>query len=47
MISPPLRSLITYVNGTVFLILPITKTSSEQFGFYPLAKIFLHLEILT
>ena len=25
----------------------ITKTSSDQFGVYPLAKIFLYLEILT
>ena len=47
MISLPLRSLITYVHGTVFLILLTTKTSSDQFGVYPLAKIFLYLEIVT
>ena len=46
-ISSPLRSLITYVHGTVFLILLITKTYSDQFGVYPLEKIFLYLEILT
>ena len=32
---------------TVFLTFLITKTSSGQFGVYPLAKIFLYLEILT
>ena len=40
MISSPLRSLITYVNGTVFLTFLITETSSDKFGVYPLAKIF-------
>ena len=37
----------TYAHGTVFLILLITKASSKQFGVYPLAKMFLHLEIIT
>ena len=30
-----------------FLILLIAKTSSDQFGVYPLAKIFLHFKIPT
>ena len=35
------------IQGTVFLILLTTKTSSNQFGVYPLAKMFLYFEILT
>ena len=46
-ISSPLRSLITYVQGTAFLTFLITKTSSDQFGVYHLAKIFFYFEILT
>ena len=37
----------TDVQGTVFLILLITKPSSDPFGVYPLAKMFLYFEILT
>ena len=47
MISSPLKSLITYAHGTLFLKFLIAKTSSDQFGAYPLAKIFLYLEIRT
>ena len=47
MISSPLRSLITYVHGTVFLAFLITKTSSDQFGVYNLAKMFFYFNILT
>ena len=47
MICSLLRSLITYIHGTVFLTFLITKTSSDQFDVYPLAKIFLYFEILT
>ena len=37
----------THVQGTVFLNLLTTKTSSDQFGVYPLAKILQQLlEIL-
>ena len=37
----------THVQGTVFLVLLTTKTSSDQFGVYPLAKILQQLlEIL-
>ena len=39
----PLRSLITEAHGTVFLILLITKTSSDQFVACPLAKCFFIL----
>ena len=35
--TSPLRSLVTYVHGTVFLVLVITKTSSDQLEVYPLA----------
>ena len=35
-----------YVDGTAFLVLLIIKASSDQFGMYPSAKIFLYLEIL-
>ena len=42
----PLRSLITDVYGAVFLTSLITKTSSDQFGVYPLAKMLLHYNIL-
>ena len=46
-ISSPLKSLITYHHGTVFLTSLITNTSSDQFRTYPLAKMFLHYDILT
>ena len=37
----------THVQGTVVLVLLTTKTSSDQFGVYPLAKILQQLlEIL-
>ena len=45
--SSPLRLLITYVHGTVFLTLLTTKTSSDQSGEQPLAKIFLYFDNLT
>ena len=45
-ISLPLGSLITYVPSTVFLTFLITKISSDQFGVYPFAKIFLYVHIL-
>ena len=35
--TSPLRSLVTFVHGTVFLVLVITKTSSDQLEVYPLA----------
>ena len=38
-----MRSLIKYVHGTVSLI---TKTSSDQFGVYALAKVVSCFEIL-
>ena len=41
-----MRSLIAYDHGTVFLSFLITKTFSEQFGVYPLAKMFLHFDVL-
>ena len=47
MISSPLIWLNTYVHRTVFLTFLITKTSSGQFGVYPLAKMFLCFQILT
>ena len=47
LISSPLRSLITYLHGTVFLASLITKTSSDQFGVYPSAKKFLYYDIIT
>ena len=37
----------TYVHGTVFLTSLIRKTSSDQFGVYRLAKIFLYFDVLT
>ena len=40
LVTSPLRSLITYVHGTVFLILLITKTSSDLFGVQPFPKMF-------
>ena len=43
----PLRSLITYVHGTIFLTFLITKVSSDEFGVYALAKMFLYFYILT
>ena len=46
-IGSPFKSLITYAYGTVFLILLTTKTSSDQFGVYSLAKMFLYFDILT
>ena len=46
-ISSPLRSLITYVHGALFLTFLITKISSGQFGVYPLGKMFLYFDILT
>ena len=55
-ISSPLRSykilmtieiLLIYLYGTVFLTSLITKTSSYQFGVYPLAKMFLYFDVLT
>ena len=45
-ISLPLRLLITYVHGTVFLNSVITKTFSDQFGVQPFAKMFLYFDIL-
>ena len=42
----PLRPLITYVHGTLFLILLITETSSEQFRVYVLAKMCFYFDIL-
>ena len=45
-ISSSLRSLMTYVHGTVFLTFLITKSSSDQFGVCPLAKLFLYFHIL-
>ena len=42
-----MRSLTTYVHGTVFLTFLITTTSSDQFGVHSLAKLFFYLEILT
>ena len=36
-----------YAQGTVCLILLTTKTSSDQFFVYPLAKTLLYFEILT
>ena len=45
-ISSLLKSLITYVQATVFLMLLTTKSYSDQFGAYPLAKLFLYFEIL-
>ena len=47
MICSPLRSLMIYVHGTVFLVFLITNISSDQFGLYTLANIFLYFEILT
>ena len=44
--SSSLRLLITYVHGTVFLIYLITKTSSDQFGVWPLARMLLYFDIL-
>ena len=46
-IVSPLKTLIKYVHGTVFLVLLTTKTSSEQFCVYSLAKIFFYFDILT
>ena len=46
-ISPPFKTLIAKVHGTVFLISLITKTTSDQLEAYPLAKMFLYFEILT
>ena len=44
--SSPFKSLTTQVQGNAFLILLTTKISSDQFGLYPLAKMFLYFEIL-
>ena len=45
--ASPFKSLITYVDGTVFLIFLMIKTSSDQFAVYPLAKILLYFDVLT
>ena len=37
----------TYVHGIVFLVFLITKTSSDQSGAYPFAKMFLYFDTLT
>ena len=38
-------SLITYVHGTLFLTSLLTKTSSDQFEVYPLAKMIFYFDI--
>ena len=47
-ISSPLKlnSQITYVHDTIFLDFLITKTSSDQFGTRPSAKMFFYFDIL-
>ena len=45
--SSPFKSLIKYVQGAVFLIPLMIKTSSSQLWAYPLAKMFLYFDILT